>query len=533
MRRTALGAALLAVAACLPFEQRVETYCERVAAPFCPREDAGGGSDAGPEGVDAGLDGGVDGGTPPSGRQVRVFRSLAHLLADGGLVTGDGPALPPDQVELWVDSDGGTLHLGPSRVDADGGLVFEGVPSGPYWLVVPESLYTALSTQLRFVETDSDWVDLGTVVHGRPDSRIVRYSTPLELNLDLPDPWTHSGQWATRLVVVSRSLGFTSAIRSSQLNPAPAEGALSVGAVAEYSTLISSRTDERMPLFEGDDLHLLQLGPLDGGTYAMGAVASASLPAFAMAEVDGGTVSASLTRLPRQVARMWRSKSDFSDKLRALAHPRAYLVWYMFQISAYPGDGQYRWRNSPALAAGFAEDATDLIYFGNPFPAEWRLTKAINVFYRVPYTAPQASTGTVLACSVDYADDDVFSFAYARFLPPSELRINGADAWAPQADAGTAPELTWTQPNGTNPSYVIELIELYESGGQSQVSWGGVFYTRRPSIRFPPGVLQPGKTYLARITARTRTPDDWESFPNRPLSSPRDSACAMTEPFSP
>jgi hypothetical protein len=85
--------------------------------------------------------------------------------------------------------------------------------------------------------------------------------------------------------------------------------------------------------------------------------------------------------------------------------------------------------------------------------------------------------------------------------PPTAPLLNGADAFVPQTGVGLQPVFSWLAPTLGNPtSYMVKISSLSPPREGETVGLFAIVYSGN-SFSVPPGILQPGNSYYAVITA--------------------------------
>jgi hypothetical protein len=96
----------------------------------------------------------------------------------------------------------------------------------------------------------------------------------------------------------------------------------------------------------------------------------------------------------------------------------------------------------------------------------------------------------------------------------SSPTIAGLDARVSHQGVGTGPLVSWGPPAlGTADYYVVLVIELGATAGTTQQTRTVLFRTSTTAVQLPDWLLQPGKTYVVKITAH-HMPGYVEAAPN-------------------
>ena len=118
-----------------------------------------------------------------------------------------------------------------------------------------------------------------------------------------------------------------------------------------------------------------------------------------------------------------------------------------------------------------------------------------------------------------------------ELTPVRHPRIQGKDAFAPQSGVGLTPTLSWKEPRRGKPSsYVVQINMISAPASDDTVIAIQARVYKATSFAVPPGLLVPGKTYNASITAIQTDEDE-----NRPFRAglPIIQVDAMTNTFTP
>ena len=120
-----------------------------------------------------------------------------------------------------------------------------------------------------------------------------------------------------------------------------------------------------------------------------------------------------------------------------------------------------------------------------------------------------------------------------KVSPPQTPTINGANAFADQANVGLTPTLAWSAPAlGAPTQYTVSICKLdRDSSQKTQATLVIALVTAGTSLQVPPGLLTAGSFYMAQITAQLQE----VSTVNTPLQQPISlaQADAVTNKFTP
>jgi len=157
-----------------------------------------------------------------------------------------------------------------------------------------------------------------------------------------------------------------------------------------------------------------------------------------------------------------------------------------------------------ALPAGLGR-LSEALYYGQFLPPLWHEGLGVRYAAQVTYLAPGATTPLVETATVERHDPMPGPTTIAPAVGPvGSPRLNGDDALVDRAAAATlTPTFSWTAPTrGAPTSYRLELFRLAASGTESLRTPVLRYSTSALQVTVPPGVLQAGATYYARIVAQ-------------------------------
>jgi len=464
-----------------------------------------------------------------SARTITGSRLVTHWPdPPSAQVTGPAPEVATAAAPFALTRDGSgawTVHAGghlqgdgtlASGFAADGSFSIPGVPGGAYLLcyLPPDGVQTCSAGT-------GDGIDLGYDVLGRADQAPATEPTPVTLALTGLDPWNP----------------ITDQV---QLTSSNADVWDVAGAVGDFQggdtggTLVedwanASGSGAPLDLLEpADVLYLHQLSTrsiYQGGTilfYAAATHATAqppgagSLTGLALADGQATTLSASLELLPLATAFDLDWDLPLFEGQLALLGPSARTTLpaepHLFRVGAsafglaYPVPaalgGAPEFVRFP-LPAGLGTVAGTL-YYGRFLPSLWSEWAEASFAAQVSYLGPGAVRPLLDRASVVRRDAlpgtaGPLSPEIGAVLTP---RIGGADALQDQAGVGVTPTVSWEPPSiGSPTAYLVEVVRLGTAGGATTASVVLRVLTAGTSLEVPPGTLQAGATYYARITA--------------------------------
>jgi hypothetical protein len=385
----------------------------------------------------------------------------------------------PDTI-LYPDGNGGFVSQA-LAIDPEGNFSVPNVPQGTYYLKLSTLFGTSSSngfvtgTFVEFMQLDSDTPDLTAFIHGRANATFpTSPKTQVSLNVSGLDPWVSGDQL---FLITAQSL--TSRRPTGVQRPAVGATAatLNFGWARAFDGIAENLPDAA----QGDRTYFFQVHSrqlADGVTLAL---ADRFAGPVGFTVPDGATVSTSVALQPAPLDRTagtGAALSKFAALLPAM-NPAATVTadpdslappLAISEIFSVPGplsfpDGQAfgtapRAReasfNYPAVdqdanfgklhyggfLGGLYQDARELIFGGSLVLAAEDGTKVgFNPGYFV--VGPVNSMPDVLE---------------PEMTPVRNPRIQGQDAFLPQAGVGVTPTLTWDKPLlGQPSSYVVQI----------------------------------------------------------------------------
>jgi hypothetical protein len=157
---------------------------------------------------------------------------------------------------------------------------------------------------------------------------------------------------------------------------------------------------------------------------------------------------------------------------------------------------------------GGAARAAGPVWYGRFLPSQWNEWQGVSFSAEVSYLAPGANRPWIESSGIERRDPlPAPAGAFAPAVTPAMApQIGGVDAFQDRTGVGETPVLSWSAPSKGSPTgYVVEVCRLDAKAGATTSTAVLRFNTPRQSIRIPPGVLEAGRTYFARITALVST----------------------------
>jgi hypothetical protein len=160
--------------------------------------------------------------------------------------------------------------------------------------------------------------------------------------------------------------------------------------------------------------------------------------------------------------------------------------------------------------------------YGNPYPASFARVGLALVQFRVRRAMPNPDGGTSSQASIFgliRADEPLATMQLnplrPAISPVQNPTLNGVSLFNDQSSVGDQPTIAWTPPSlGVPTHYQVAFREMTLNG--SITVRGPVFariHTTATSVKVPPGILQPGRTYVIIIGARRMVGSDIQSRP--------------------
>jgi hypothetical protein len=439
----------------------------------------------------------------------------------------------------WTSYAGG--HLQPDGTFVGGGF---GADGSFYIPGIPASAPLLLSFSdpggVRWLlDTNASAIDLGYDLLGRCDQAPASPTTQVAFNLMGLYPWDPTGS----------ELQATSS-NANVWTPLPAPASIAAGAISGTSSLTWAAP---LDLFTPSDvlwLHQLTRVMHPDGVAYLAAIASGQQGGVALVDHAANSFDVHLGWLPRtgSLPVSW-SPPDFElhladmapaariapgmvapHRLSVLAHP------YALQAPAPPPPG-----GSPELvrlelpAGAAALTLSSPLAYARFLPASWLELREVRYAVAVAYQVPGSSAPLYEVSTLGRRD--ALPVAGGPVVPGvspvQALTINGAGALLDQAaPVSTTPTFAWSPPALGSPSYyLLELDLLHALAGVTIRTPVARYLTRSTRVALPPGILNAGSLYFARVTALAgAAPYDAAPFRYGPVYSYAD---ALTGTFTP
>jgi hypothetical protein len=452
---------------------------------------------------------------------------IGHYVTDVGVVSR-----PDNLTSATIGAyvlDGGTYSYYPGAGQMDGGCSIPGVPGGPYVFRYGNS----------YIQTSTRTMDLSYSRQGRPDVQNAQpdSGTYLRVSLNNLEPF---GDWDDVQMYSTNAGVWNSFIQFDDVDfnyPNPGDTSLA----QRYDYAAWSTLDTRMVNADaGDRLNIIQLATRYPPEYA-----DAGFPYHyvSASRIINGAVTvlpATEAILAGPMALIPQNQSAFLNYHLAEATPGSFGS-YRAQVN--PGATQiadyFYVSASPDISRGFYDAVADVAVFdhvtlaahenvafnmtyGNPYPASFARVGLALVQFRVRRAMPNPDGGTSSQASIFgliRADEPLATMQLnplrPAISPVQNPTLNGVSLFNDQSSVGDQPTIAWTPPSlGVPTHYQVAFREMTLNG--SITVRGPVFariHTTATSVKVPPGILQPGRTYVIIIGARRMVGSDIQSRP--------------------
>ncbi|HEY4869208.1 MAG TPA: hypothetical protein VII79_04295 [Candidatus Dormibacteraeota bacterium] len=448
---------------------------------------------------------------------------------------------------LVPDASVGGYTTLPITLRADQSFSIPDVPAGPYFLQLDQKVFPlcqgcpwpgspeAVSTEL--IELRANSPDLTIVTGARVD---VAYRNDPYSRLDVAGlaPWTSGSSVRT---ASSQALQYGRLYAS----PTPAAGATSAGGI--WINFFSGALPDAS---KGDVVFVYQRAATPVGSGATAATASA---ATRYARLTNLTLSSSspgaavtLTDSAPQTGAIHADfrYAQFAALAAASVHPSAVpgATGAAASVQAVPHSIRYPdmpfgfEQTSPFVVESYPARAADIDYgtlhYGEFLDAHWKTYRysAYTFDVDVPGGSEMALPAQITSMVAMTPDPGPIAPALG---PPTQPRIEGRDAFAPQTGVGLQPTVTWSPPAlGQATSYQVTISRRTQPviAGETR-TLSAVVYSGR-AFKVPRGFLQQGSYYTASIAARS---GPWDVFDRGPFrkGTPFHTAECYTSYFTP
>ena len=371
------------------------------------------------------------------------------------------------------------------------------VPKEEFWLRFGNS----------YVWTDEHKLDLDTFAYGRPDAVPATLSTLLSFNVTGLTPFAATDilQWyATN---VNSEYGYLGDFNPTNM-PLPGDTAM-VGTTQDWADTGLLLVDTT----RGDEPSLTQLSSNTVGTETYSALSGIFKPT-SLVQLDGlpTTLNGVMSPVPQhQEVRVAWDRTPYAG-YQTQVNPAAIPNFQRFVVHTPPWGTNKGFIAATADLLNFypsslATTSLDLgeAHYGNPFPHHWGQIYSINQNYSISYIAPGATHSRPIQATLSTnslkAPKHHHSLrqAIGPVVTPS---INGSDAFTSQSGLTASPSLSWSEPAfGEADAYSIAVLRIFAQGVSTRATTVAFLITEETSLTVPPGILQPGQSYVFRIRA--------------------------------
>lgn len=432
------------------------------------------------------------GGHPKNVTGTRFIRTITNsgmTAAPQDLTTTAIGAFVPDGLGGFTTIPGTGL--------ANGTFTIPQVPHGEFWFRFGTS----------YVWTDKHKLDLDTYAYGRPDAVPANLSTLLTFNVTGLAPFAATDilQWyATNVNSVYAYL----ADYSPSNMPLPGDTAMA-GTTQDWADTGLLMVDTT----KGDVPSLTQLSSVTSGPETYSALSGIFEPA-ALVQTDGlpSTLNGVMASVPQnQSVRMAWDRTP-SAIYQAQVNPAATPSFQRFVVHTPPWGTKKGFIAATADLVNFYPSSLATTFldlgeaqYGNPFPHKWGKIYSINQNYSVHYTAPGATNPRPIqgVLSTNSLKEPKHHHPMVQAISPVlGATIDGLDAFLPQAGLSTSPALAWNEPaKGEAEAYSVAVLRVFAQGMSTRAATVASLITEETTLTVPPGILQPGQSYVFRIRA--------------------------------
>jgi hypothetical protein len=464
-----------------------------------------------------------------SGRTISGMRLVTHW-PDPPATSVSAPApdvatslapqvLVRDGSGAWTVLPGGHHGTGGTFVEgsfgSDGSFVVPGAPPGEYVLC-----HRPAGETVTCMDGASDVVDLGYDLLGRVDQAPASTSTPVTFSFTGMDAWN---PLLERIEITSSGANLWDDVTAGSFLRG---GVVAATLVEDWSFGHGFQRPLNL-LKSADVLHAHQLSVRSfytgfdihfyvAATHAWPSPGSA--PASSGISLQDGaaaSIGPRLEPLPltARVDVDW-DPATFEAHQAALGPPaRTALAAapHRFTVAANAFSLEYPSPDSagaPSLAAmtlqSGARRAAGAVSYGKFLPAQWKEWRGVSLSADVTYLAPGATMPWWESSVIERRDALPVTGGplVPTVTPVLNPRLGGADAFQDLTGVGETPTLSWSATSiGLPTGYLVEVSRLDVAGGATSRTILLRYATNRQAITIPPGVLQSGATYFARITA--------------------------------
>ena len=443
-------------------------------------------------------------------------------------MTGPAPDVAHATVQALVaNASGGwdAFPASPSPFAADGTYSIPGVPIGPHVLVLVDG-----AGYLHAVSTPATTVDLGFDELGRAGAGPpVVNATPVEIDLSGLDPWNPAGDevqitssgadlWASLdATPLATTPGVTSGALTrnwggpgvTPLNLLAAGDTLLVHQLAAAAVTVPAGTSAGTYSYQW----MIKVAQVQG-TVLADEPTTQVIPAPLLDPATTGSIAVSWDLPAFEALVPLMAPAPTTD---AFAHtclvgasawpltypapgaPNGNPVLFRMQLPASPGHSDIL---DVGTALSYGQLPASPVPPGTPAWNEWRgVSITVHQDYQAP-ASPFPPCDVVASVGQQEAVATAATPVAPLLGPATSASANGVSLSTNPTGVTTTPTLSWVPGAGVPTSYAVTIYALSLQGVACVATPVATLETTSTQAQVPGGILQPGATYFARITAR-------------------------------
>jgi hypothetical protein len=443
----------------------------------------GGGSAAG-----GGMGGGSGGGSsgPRTITGTRTFTSILETGSKTEVVDVSGSIL-----KAHSEIDGGQFVSLTGTGTADGGFSIAGVPAGPYYFQYRDFYFL----------TQEDVLHLTTTDMGRKTQRLAPSPTMLTINATGLAPWVANDKVSMSITNIAMLFEGITSLGAAM----PAPGATAAPLTFNYA---QGTPHGLIEASAGDRLVLTQNQTFNTPVKYQSATTGATVTDLNQSPGLASSVNALFAPLPLTMLNLnWQT--TLFEPLAATIHPTATVAGHRLTAFGVAGQTPSTGVNGTThqlltmVAPAGGPNVAGVAQLGNPFSSSVVLNAKYENLFTMPVQAPAAASTPLL---VGFIRSGPVTALTGPIVPglgaPRNVTVNGVAATPPLTGIGTSPVISWTAPAfGTPDRYVLNVLQLTNVAGQTQIASGGQVALKGTQVRMPPGLLTAGRTYVLIISS--------------------------------
>ncbi|MFL5310808.1 MAG: hypothetical protein ACJ79H_10190 [Myxococcales bacterium] len=441
---------------------------------------------------------------------------------------------------LVPDTSGAGYAESTFTLDATKSFRVTGVPVGTYFLKMAASRTFLANCGTGMIEVNTPFLfdaasstpDLGNVTGARPDLARPVSTAPTEITFSFTgmDPWVAGDR-----IQLASAQGLTNQRAIS--SPVPSAGATTFSGTSPWFS-------EGLPdAAKGDVVFVYQRATISIGSGAGTAAFHRATrfdrrTDFTVADGTKSSVTAALAAAPQTGSVTVDLRGEQFAALAADVAPGAVVSSGGMVVLAVPHSVTYPdmpiFEETPVafLETSSAADANyGALAYGRFLDPFWQDVRRVFYVFDATPGGQDAIVESDLPVSALAAGPIV-----PVLSPPKTPRVNGNDAFAARTDVGLQPTISWSAPTlGAPTSYTVEVLpatlELPCTVAGQTVGVTATVHGAT-SFKVPPGMLKPGISYRATITAFQAPWDTQDAGPFR-TGAPSHFAQCVTATFTP